>query len=457
MLRKTFLKHSLAAAAAASLAPGCARFASQPRPAPLAQAAVLGAQGRSLAERMAAEPLVAQTLIIQEGELQRLTHLEDSGVSLIRPVALPAARFLVGNNRHLGWPVGIQAGSVLLCAWHQTLRHHGGERYDETSSLAVVSRSTDGGVTWSDPIDMRRFGVSEKPMVLGFGNCFGAQGEAVFFATNYGLYRSVDQGINWQLMHNALTREQTGHDYTDNFGPRMIVHPERGLVIPVGVARQPFLDLYSSADEGRTWAHERVAVSETIHPLEPTALYHNGHLIFLSRNHTLPFQWHQTLDKTQRPCMMVSDTGWFPMKHQAITNISSYRWPDTTDLIFNPVVGRYEAVVTNRSGGVGDNETNQDNEQTVNLWSLSAEDLYAGRADQWRFEATLLRLKSGMRDIAPNDIDAAHPGGSAVDLERGVQHIFIYSGRFEPPVGVYRITRSLDTPALARAAQAVEG
>lgn len=456
MQRRTFLKHSLAAAATVTLAPACATLTESRGPAPAGATARLGAEGPSLGERMAADPFVAQTLIINDRELGRLTHLEQAGASLIRPVALPRGRFLVGANRHLGWPVGIQAGSVLLCAWHQTLRHHGGVRTDDTSSVAVVSRSTDGGVTWSDPVDMRRFGVSDKQMVLGFGNCFGVLGDAVFFATRYGLYRSDDQGAHWRLIPDALTREQTGHDYTDNFGPRMVIHPERGLVIPVGVAREPFLDLYSSADEGLTWTHERVALSETIHPLEPTALYHDGHLIFLSRNHTLPFQWHQTLDTTQRPCMMVSDSGWFPMQHQAITNISSYRWPDTTDLIFNPVVGRYEAVVTNRSGGVGENETNQHNEQTVNLWSLSPEELYAGRADRWRFEATLLRLESGMRDIAPDDIDAAHPGGSAVDLERGVQHIFIYSGRFEPPVGIYRITRTLNTPDLVSAANDVE-
>jgi len=148
--------------------------------------------------------------------------------------------------------------------------------------------------------------------------------------------------------------------------------------------------------------------------------------------------------------MMVSDTGWFPMKHKGLSNISSYQWPDTTDLDFNPVSNRYEAVVTNRSGGVWVNEKNEENEQTINLWSISREDLYAGRADQWRFEGTLLRFPSGMLEIEPNDIDAGHPGGAVIDKENGVQHVFIYCGRYSTPAGIYRITRTLDTDRLRK-------
>lgn len=157
--------------------------------------------------------------------------------------------------------------------------------------------------------------------------------------------------------------------------------------------------------------------------------------------------------------MMVSDTGWFPMKHQELTNISSYRWPDTTDVDFNPVTKRFEAVVTNRSGGAGKDEKNEQNEQTVNLWSISKDDMYAGRADQWRFEGTLLRLKSGMLNISADDVDAAHPGGAVIDEDEGVQHIFIYCGRYSTPAGIYRITRTLDTDKLreAMSQQGAEG
>jgi len=126
----------------------------------------------------------------------------------------------------------------------------------------------------------------------------------------------------------------------------------------------------------------------------------------------------------------------------------------------NPVTKRYEAVVTNRNGGVKENEKTG-NEQTVNLWSISREDLYAGRADQWRFEGTLLRFPIQQKSMSnsrkskdpcrPNNIDAAHPGGAVIDKENGVQHVFIYCGRFATPTGIYRITRTLDTDKLRNA------
>lgn len=395
------------------------------------------------------EQLVQQTLLINDAERARLNVLADEGLLSVTPIALPFEAHLIGNNRHLGWPVGIKAGNALLCVYHRNLHHHGGgPSTDENSSQAVLTRSEDGGETWSSPVDMRSFGQSKEPVVLGFGNCFGLLNNEVFLASCYGVYRSADEGRTWTFLEGALTHRQTGHAYADSFGPRMVIHPDRGLVIPVGVAREPCLDLYYSRDRGETWTHERIQVSDDIHPLEPTALYHEGRLIFLSRNHTLPFRWHHELDIAQRPVMMVSNSGWFPMDHQGATNISSYRWPDTTDLDYNPVTGRYEAVVTNRSGGVLEHERNERKEQTVNVWSLSKEDLIAGKADTWRFEATLLRFRSGMLDISPKDIDAAHPGGAVMDEARGVQHIFIYCGSYATPAGIYRITRTLDTNRL---------
>ena len=410
-------------------------------------------------EDLSIDRMVTKTLVISAAEKERLSDLETRGIMSVEPVALPVGPHLKGNNYHLGWPVGIKVGKSLLCAYHQTLRHHGGKREDADSSDAVIVRSTDGGETWSNPIDIRQFGTSEKAMVLNFGNCFGVLNEKVFLATKYGLYRSEDEGKTWELVPDALTQEQTGHKYADNFGPRMIVHPEKGLVIPVGVERSPYIDMYSSKDEGLTWIHKRVTLSKRIHPLEPTAIYHDGRLIFLSRNHTIPLKFHRRLKDTQRPAMMVSDAGWFPMKHQELTNISSYRWPDTTDVDFNPVTKRFEAVVTNRSGGAGKDEKNEQNEQTVNLWSISKDDMYAGRADQWRFEGTLLRLKSGMLNISADDVDAAHPGGAVIDEDEGVQHIFIYCGRYSTPAGIYRITRTLDTDKLreAMSQQGAEG
>ena len=395
------------------------------------------------------DALVRETFPITDDERDRLIRLESAGLVTIRPVALPTGKFLAGENKHLGWPVGIKVGDTLLCAYHRTRHHHGtGPQHDDDSSAAMVVRSTDGGDTWSDPVDLRQFGQSEAEMVINFGVCLGEQDGQVFLANKYGVYRSADEGVSWELLPGAMTQGKTGHAYRDNVGPRMVQHPEKGLVIPVGIGRAAGLDLYSSNDLGMNWTHERVDLPDGSHPLEPTAIYHDRLLIFVSRNHSLPFKWFGEMTTSEPPVMMVSDTGWFPMTHQGLTNIASYRWPDTTDVAFNPVTQRFEAVVTNRNGGVGEAEEDEENAQTVNLWSISPADLYAGRAQNWRFECTLLSLRSGMGTFLPTDVDAAHPGGAIIDEERGLQHIFIYAGTYATPTGIYRISRTLNTDRL---------
>ena len=42
-----------------------------------------------------------------------------------------------------------------------------------------------------------------------------------------------------------------------------------------------------------------------------------------------------------------------------------------------------------------------------------------------------------------------HPAAAVIDRKLCVQHIFIYIGHPSGPAGVFRLTRTLDTPKLA--------
>jgi hypothetical protein len=76
------------------------------------------------------------------------------------------------------------------------------------------------------------------------------------------------------------------------------------------------------------------------------------------------------------------------------------------------------------------------------LWSIAPNDWPKG---EWRRECRLY----GRQGDFYTDADGFHPAGAVIDEKRGVQHIFIYTGHPNGPAGVFRLTRTLDTPKLA--------
>ena len=76
------------------------------------------------------------------------------------------------------------------------------------------------------------------------------------------------------------------------------------------------------------------------------------------------------------------------------------------------------------------------------LWSMDPADWDKG---QWTRECRILATEGQFYSTA----DGFHPAGAVLDANRGVQHIFIYSGHPNGPAGVFRITRTLDTPRLS--------
>lgn len=76
------------------------------------------------------------------------------------------------------------------------------------------------------------------------------------------------------------------------------------------------------------------------------------------------------------------------------------------------------------------------------LWSMDPADWPTG---QWRRECRLLKQQGRFY----READGFHPAAAVIDAESGVQHIFIYSGHPNGPAGVFRITRTLETPRLS--------
>jgi hypothetical protein len=121
---------------------------------------------------------------------------------------------------------------------------------------------------------------------------------------------------------------------------------------------------------------------------------------------------------------------------------------DTVDVCFNPMTRRIEVVASDRNGEAGLGDANPRDCNSLGLWSIDPAALRAG-SSVWRFECTLLRRR-GLAHL--EQTDGMHPGGAVLDPDRGVQHIFIYAGASRMgPSGIYRVTRTLDTPRLAAA------
>jgi hypothetical protein len=171
----------------------------------------------------------------------------------------------------------------------------------------------------------------------------------------------------------------------------------------------------NSKDAGATWSVIDYDVG--FPQYEPAVLKHGDRYLFVTRD--------QTEVRAHR--QMTWTPGTKPTVHD--TNLKDPRLVDTVDFSFNPVTKRIEIVRSER------------HRMELWLWSMDPNDWDSG---QWRRECRLLAREGKFYSTA----DGFHPAGAVIDEDAGVQHIFIYSGHPNGPAGVFRITRTLDTPQL---------
>ena len=122
---------------------------------------------------------------------------------------------------------------------------------------------------------------------------------------------------------------------------------------------------------------------------------------------------------------------WLPGEPPTVldTNLQDPRYVDTVDFCLNPVTKRFEIARSERY------------RMELWLWSMDSESWDTG---QWRRECRLLSHGGTFWTTG----DGFHPAAAVIDEERGVQHVFVYTGYPNGPAGVFRITRTLDTPKL---------
>ncbi|MEM7600174.1 MAG: hypothetical protein AAF357_02020, partial [Verrucomicrobiota bacterium] len=239
-------------------------------------------------------------------------------------------------------------------------------------------------------------------------------------------FRSEDAGKTWEHFSKALRDDTFSHEIVA-LGPRIIDFPNKGLLAfgnwvgEAGSYRKlgNQLVVLCSVDGGATWH-----VDED-HPVglplyESAALLHGDRLLFVSRDQT-DVRSHKQIT-------------WQPEVDPTVinTNLEDPRLVDTVDFSFNPVTQRFEIVRSERY------------RMELWIWSMSPDNWGTG---QWRRECRLVGTQGEFYHTA----DGFHPAGSVIDATRGVQHIFIYSGMPNGPAGVFRITRTLDTPTLRSA------
>lgn len=368
------------------------------------------------------------------------------GLIEIAPVHLPPST--AGDCNHLGWPIATMTGGTLVVMHRRIPGHNpkGAGGPDATMSYGIVLRSEDGGRSWSAPYDLRdcmlpadraRGGLvplshrakfdKANPSSEGYKvhlHSIGTlRGGAVVAANNHGVFRSDDAGRSWRHFSTALRDDTFPHEIV-NLGPNLIDHPRHGLLAfgnwfgeadTYHKLSEQFVAL-RSPDGGATWQVEE-------HPAgfpqyEPAALLHEDRLLFVTRDQTQVCAHKQM--------------SWQPGQQPRITdtNLADPRLVDTVDFGFNPVTRRFELVRSER------------HRMELWLWSLDPAEWDGGL---WRRECRLLARDGSFY----KDADGFHPAAAVIDAKRGVQHVFFYSGHPNGPAGVFRMTRTLDTPGLA--------
>lgn len=417
---------------------------------------------------MALSDHVVEYLNLDSAAMARLDSLAANDLLTVEPVALPEASLEAGwllkegAARHYGWPVAARFRDTEVVYFNIDWSGEGKPH----PSPGAITVTTNQGRTWSRPLLLPvEEGEKNKrgPGMAAIGTT--REGRFVLLCCA-GLFTSTDPAKSW----TPIACDQVPGAGC-NTGPRIIDHPGLGWLLvahSMGKGRPRQLCFFNSHDRGRTWSKRILQGGTSFSPAEPTILQWENHLGVVSRNHAgqgpstggYHRQWSAFVQYSSADSLGVESLEQLEIR-QAVTNMQVRRM-DTLDVIYNPVTNRLEAVVPVRNQGFPDQ---REPCQKLTLWSIEPGRFLDGKSD-WRFECVLVRSPAffarGFEPGMPSR-DGMHPGASVVDEKAGVQHIYVFFGsrnhvaKTEGSTGIFRITRSLNTPQLAERANGLDG
>ena len=400
--------------------------------------AVLHAHAQASDHWSRTDPLAWDLSQLTTCELEKFTA---SDLLDVRPVIVPHPESVVGANDYFMWPIAAKVNDTLVLLYARIPCHWGEDtdKADDKSGIRMVVTSSDGGKTWSPPVDVLEAGTwTESPFKGPCGGGIGEHDGIVYIALNQGVYRSADRGRSWELVSDNPAFEGIPNPVWSP-GMRITFDTHHGMIVwtTTGYAKirketadyGNRLSAVYSPDHGQTWHYQEQALPEGIGLSEVTPLQFEGHLAFFLRNGLKNICYAQGY----------SETGWFPFTF-AVSNVGPVGVVDSPDVAYNPRTQRLEAAVSDRKGSgpaPGDGTK-------VNLYSIAPSDLAVGATD-WRFEGTLIQYKAL---FGPSD--GFNPVGSVIDPEAGLQFLYVWGGDATGKAAVFQYTRSLNTPAVSQ-------
>jgi len=360
----------------------------------------------------------------------------------VRPVIIPTPENTVGANDYFMWPIATMVDDTMVVLYARSPCHWGPDSGNSggMGGIRMVVTSSDGGKTWSKPVDVFEAGKWEKTPFRGFGGGLGTHDGIVYLALCQGVYRSKDKGRTWELVTDQPDFSRVP-GVTWAPGMRITFDDEHGLTLWTtsgfsedyearakrGQYGTHMVALYSP-DFGKTWYHQSQPLPDGLRLSEVTAIQFEGQIAFFLRNGLKKTHFGQGY----------SASGWFPFQF-ACSDIGPVEIIDTPDIQFNPQTKRLEAGAPFRRG----NGPGPKGRMKVNLYSMAVDELAAGSTN-WRYDGTLIRYRERF-----GVSDGFNIVGSVIDTKRNRKVYHVWGGDCTGTAGIFQYTLSLDTRAVA--------